>query len=555
MREQAKAGWFFWKWRHALALGLCCLLELVSAPARAADAQPDKTGAFQSKPTAASVPGYTKLDPKKMTPEQVAAGIDAVAQSSSHNFFGINFVWVLISGFLVIFMQAGFALVETGLCRAKNAAHTMSMNFLVYGLGMFGFFVSGFALMCGGMNGTAIGGPATLGGLPTLSHMFTVGTAVNGDNGWGLFGTTGFLLTGSGYDSAAIVMFLFMMAFMDTTATIVTGACAERWRFKSFFIFSIFVGGFTYPIFGNWVWGGGWLAQIGYRLGFGHGAVDFAGSGVVHLQGGALAVITAWMLGPRIGKYVNGQPQAILPHHIPMVQVGTFILAFGWFGFNAGSSLAGTDGRIGVVAVNTMLAGMAATLSGVVYMWNVYGKPDPSMMCNSMLAGLVAITSPCAFVSPVGAFIIGTVAGVLVVWSVFFVERMGIDDPVGAISVHGANGAWGLIAVGLFSDGTYGAGWNSVGATQYLGQAGRGVTGLFYGDPSQLVAQCIEAGTCIAWNVLVGGSIFWLVGKLIGGNRVSAEVELAGLDVPEMGVPGYPDFVLQADLDRSNSGR
>jgi len=555
MRKQMKVGCFFWKWRHALALGLCCLLELVTHPAHAADAQPDKTGAFQSTPTPASVPGYTKLDPKKMTPEQVASGIDAVAQSSSHNFFSINFVWVLISGFLVIFMQAGFALVEAGLCRAKNAAHTMSMNFLVYALGMFGFFVSGFALMCGGMNGSAIGGPATLGGLPTLSHMFTVGTSVNGDHGWGLFGTTGFMLTGSGYDSAAIVMFLFMMAFMDTTATIVTGACAERWRFKSFFIFSIFVGGFTYPIFGNWVWGGGWLAQIGYRLGFGHGAVDFAGSGVVHLQGGALAVITAWMLGPRIGKYINGQPQAILPHHIPMVQLGTFILAFGWFGFNAGSTLAGTDGRIGVVAVNTMIAGMAATLSGVVYMWNVYGKPDPSMMCNSMLAGLVAITSPCAFVSPVGAFIIGTVAGVLVVWSVFFVERMGIDDPVGAISVHGANGAWGLISVGLFSDGTYGVGWNNVGATQYLGQAGRGVTGLFYGDPSQLVAQCIEAGTGIAWNVLVGGSIFWLVGKLIGGNRVSAEVELAGLDVPEMGVPGYPDFVLQADLDRSDSSR
>ena len=555
MHEQMKIGCganSFRKWRHALALSLCCLLQFVTPPAHAVDAQPDKTGTFQTTPTPASVPGYQKLDPKKMTPEQVATGLDAVARSSSRNYFSINFVWVLVCGFLVIFMQAGFALVETGLCRAKNAAHTMSMNFLVYALGMFGFFVSGFALMCGGMNGTAIGGPATLGGLPTLSRMFSVGSSVNGDQGWGLFGTTGFMLTGSGYDASAIVMFLFMMAFMDTTATIVTGACAERWRFKSFCIFSILVGGFTYPVFGSWVWGGGWLAQIGYRLGFGHGAVDFAGSGVVHLQGGSLAIITAWMLGPRIGKYINGQPQAILPHHIPMVQVGTFILAFGWFGFNAGSTLAGTDGRIGVVAVNTMVAGMASTLSGVVYMWNVYGKPDPSMMCNSMLAGLVAITSPCAFVSPVGAFIIGTVAGVLVVWSVFFVERMGIDDPVGAISVHAANGAWGLLAVGLFSDGTYGAGWNGVGATQYMGQAGRGVTGLFYGDPSQLVAQCIEAGTCIAWNVLVGGSLFWIVGKLIGGNRVSAEVELAGLDVPEMGVPGYPEFLLQGDLDQPN---
>jgi Amt family ammonium transporter len=543
------------KWPHWLAVGVCCLAVVFgwAESADAADAEPDKTGAFQSTPTPASVPGYTKLDPKKMTPEQVASSIEAVAQSSSHNYFSINFVWVLIAGFLVIFMQAGFALVETGLCRAKNAAHTMSMNFLVYALGMLGFFASGFALMCGGMNGTAIGGPAMLGGLPTLSHMFTFGPSVNGDHGWGLFGTTGFFLSGAGYDSAAIVMFLFMMAFMDTTATIVTGACAERWRYKSFFIFSIVVGAFIYPIFGNWVWGGGWLAQIGYRLGFGHGAVDYAGSGVVHLQGGALAVITAWMIGPRIGKFINGQPQAILPHHIPMVQCGTFILAFGWFGFNAGSSLAGTDGRIGIVAANTMIAGMAASLSGVLYMWNVYGKPDPSMMCNSMLAGLVAITSPCAFVSPVGAFIIGAIAGVLVVWSVFFVERMGIDDPVGAISVHGANGAWGLIAVGLFSDGSYGAGWNAVGAASYMGQAGRGVTGLFYGDPSQLVAQCVEAGTCIAWNVVAGGAAFWLIGKAIGGNRVSAETELGGLDVPEMGVPGYPDFVLQGESDHPMS--
>jgi len=538
-------------WRRYVLILACCVASLVGRvpSARAQDATPDKTGAFQTAPTPVSVPGYTKLDPKKMTPEQVAAGVDAVAQASSHAYFAINFVWVLIAGFLVIFMQAGFALVETGLCRAKNAAHTMSMNFLVYALGMLGFFTLGFGLMCGGMNGTAIGGPATLGGVPTLSHMFTVGSAVNGDHGWGLFGTTGFFLSGAGYDSGVVVLFLFMMAFMDTTATIVTGACAERWRYKSFFVFSILVGAFIYPIFGAWVWGGGWLAQIGYRLGYGHGAVDFAGSGVVHLQGGALALICAWMIGPRIGKFVNGQAQAILPHHIPMVQLGTFILAFGWFGFNAGSSLAGTDGRIGIVAANTMIAGMGASLSGVVYMWNVYGKPDPSMMCNSMLAGLVAITAPCAFVSPVSAFIIGAIAGVLVVWSVFFVEKMGIDDPVGAISVHGANGVWGVLAVGLFSDGSYGAGWNGVGAIDYKGQPGQGVTGLFYGDPSQLVAQCLEAGTCIAWNVVVGGALFWLVGKVFGGNRVAAEVEIGGLDVPEMGVPGYPDFVLQGESD------
>ena len=534
------------QWLAAIAF-TAALLGVHAMDARADEPAPDKIGSYQTTPTAASVPGYTKVAPDKATPKDLAVAVDAVAQSASRSYFSINFVWVLIAGFLVIFMQAGFALVETGLIRAKNASHTMSMNFAVYALGMFGFFVCGFALMCGGFNGTAIGGPVTLGGLPTLNHMFTVGSAVNGDHGWGLFGTTGFMLTGSGYDSAAIVMFLFMMAFMDTTATIVTGACAERWSYKSFFIYSIFIGGFIYPMFGCWVWGGGWLAQIGYRWGLGHGAVDYAGSGVVHLQGGALALITAYLIGPRIGKYgKDGKITPILPHHIPMVQLGTFILAFGWFGFNAGSSLAGTDGRIGVVAVNTMLAGMAATLSGILYMWKVHGKPDPSMMCNSMLAGLVAITSPCAFVSPVSAFIIGAVAGVLVIWSVFFFDRIKIDDPVGAISVHGVNGFWGLVAVGLFSDGSYGQGWNGVGATEYLGTTGaalKGVTGLFYGDAKQLVAQVVEGGVGIAWNVVVGGLIFYIIGKVLGSNRVSAEVEIAGLDIPEMGLAGYPDFI------------
>jgi len=531
------------RWLGIVALA-ATLLGLPATRAFADDPVPDKTGAFQTTPTAYSVPGYTKPDPAKATIKDLAVAVDATAQAASHALFSVNFVWTLIAGFLVMFMQAGFALVETGLIRAKNASHTFSMNFMVYALGMFGFFVCGFAFMCGGLNGTAIGGPVTLGGVPTLHSMLTVGGAVNGDHGWGLLGTTGFFLSGNGYDGAVVVLFLFMMVFMDTTATIVTGACAERWSFKSFFIFSIIVGAFIYPVFGCWVWGGGWLAQIGYRLGLGHGAVDYAGSGVVHLQGGALAFITAYLIGPRIGKYgKDGKVNPILPHDIPMVQVGTFILAFGWFGFNAGSSLAGGDGRIGIVAANTMIAGMSATMSGVLYMWLRYGKPDPSMMCNSMLAGLVAITSPCAFVTPVGAFIIGAVAGVLVVVSVFFWDKLKIDDPVGAISVHGVNGAWGLIAVGLFSDGSYGQGWNGVGATDYLGVAGRGVTGLFYGDSKQLVAQLIETGVGVAWNVIVGGIAFFVIGKVLGSNRVSPEVEIAGLDVPEMGLPGYPEFV------------
>jgi Amt family ammonium transporter len=530
----------------ALAVLAVALIGASANMAMADDPVPDKTGAFQTTPTSYTVGGYTKPAPDKAAIKDVATAVDSVAGAASHAIFGVNFVWTLVAGFLVMFMQAGFALVETGLCRAKNAAHTMSMNFLVYALGMLGFFVCGFAFMCGGLNGTAIGGPVTLGGVPTLHSMLTVGGSVNGDHGWGLLGTTGFFLSGNGYDAGAIVLFLFMMVFMDTTATIVTGACAERWSFKSFFLFSLLIGAFIYPVFGCWVWGGGWLAQLGYRAGLGHGAVDYAGSGVVHLQGGALALITAILIGPRIGKYgKDGKVNPILAHDIPMVQVGTFILAFGWFGFNAGSSLAGADGRIGIVAVNTMLAGMSATVAGVLYMWMVHGKPDPSMMCNSMLAGLVAITSPCAFVTPMGAFIIGAIAGVLVIWSVGFFDKLRIDDPVGAISVHGVNGMWGLIAVGLFSDGSYGQGWNGVGATEYLGTTGaalKGVTGLFYGDSRQLIAQFVEGGVGLAWNVIVGGIAFVIVGKLVG-NRVAPEVEIAGLDVPEMGVPGYPEFI------------
>jgi Amt family ammonium transporter len=481
-----------------------------AAAAPAAPAEPDRTGAFQSTPTSYSVPGYTKPDPDKATTKELAIAVDAAAQAASHGIYSANFVWTLIAGFLVMFMQAGFALVETGLVRAKNAAHTMSMNFMVYGLGMLGFWICGFAFMCGGLNGTAIGGPASLGGTPTLHSMFTIGSSVNGDSGWGLLGTTGFFLSGNGYDAAAIVLFLFMMVFMDTTATIVTGACAERWSFKSFFIFSIFVGGFIYPVFGGWVWGGGWLAQLGYRMGLGHGAVDYAGSGVVHMQGGALAFITALMIGPRIGKYDKSGKlvNPIKPHHIPMVMLGTFILAFGWFGFNAGSSLAGADGRIGIIATNTMLASASGAVAAALVVWKMTGKPDPSMMCTGML----------------------------------FFDRIGVDDPVGAISVHGTCGVWGLISVGLLSDGSYGQGWNGVGAaTDALG-----VTGLFYGthDFHQLIAQIVEIGVGLTWNIAVGGAIFWVLGKTVG-NRVSPEVEIAGLDIPEMGAAGYPEFITQ----------
>ncbi|MDO8734866.1 MAG: ammonium transporter, partial [Elusimicrobiota bacterium] len=386
--------------------------------------------------------------------------LEEVAQVVGHNKIAINFVWVLVAGFLVMFMQPGFAMVETGLTRSKNVAHTMAMNFLIYPLGLLGFYVCGFALMFGG-----IGALGTLGGYAGLNHEFAINLF---GKSFGLFGLKGFFLSGSTYDVAVFTLFLFQMVFMDTTATIPTGALAERWKFISFVIYGIFVGTIIYPIFGNWVWGGGWLAMLGQNFGLGHGHVDFAGSSVVHMTGGMIALVGAWIVGPRLGKFNrDGSANAILGHNIPMAVIGTFILAFGWFGFNAGSTLAGTDLRIGVIAVNTMLASATGAVAATIWMWMVRTKkPDPSMMCNGMLAGLVAITAPCAFVNSVSACIIGLIAGVLVVESVYFIEgKLKLDDPVGAISVHGVNGLWGCLALGLFADGSYGDGWQGVAGT------------------------------------------------------------------------------------------
>lgn len=454
--------------------------------------------------------------------------LEEVAATAGHNKVSINMVWTLVAGFLVMFMQAGFALVETGLTRAKNAAHTMAMNFMVYGIGMTGFWIMGFALMFGG-----IGALGTLGGTPLLDSEATINLF---GKPFGLFGYKGFFLSGSSYDVAIFAMFLFQMVFMDTAATIPTGSMAERWKFLPFVIFGFFISMVTYPIYGNWVWGGGWLAQLGGNFGLGHGAVDFAGSGVVHMVGGVTALAGAMVLGPRIGKYnKDGSANPIPGHHIPMAIAGTFILAFGWFGFNAGSSLAGTDLRIAVVAVNTMLASAAGALAAMIYMWVRFGKPDPSMMANGMLAGLVAITAPCAFVNAMSAFIIGGIAGFLVCLSVFFIEqKLKIDDPVGATSVHGVCGAFGVLAVGLFADGTYGDGLNGVKG---------GVRGLFYGDGGQLVAQLIDIAANFTF-IFIASYIFFKVIETTIGNRVSREVELEGLDVPEVGALAYPEFSL-----------
>jgi ammonium transporter, Amt family len=458
-----------------------------------------------------------------------------ISDAVGHNKVAINMIWVLVTGFLVMFMQAGFAMVETGLTRAKNVAHTIAMNFLIYPLGMLGFYVCGFALMFGG-----VGALGTLGGFDGLNSEFSFNV---GGHALGLFGLKGFFLNFSVYDVGVLAMFLFQMVFMDTTATIPTGSMAERWKFSSFFIYGIFVGTLIYPIFGNWVWGGGWLATLGKEFGIGHGHVDFAGSSVVHMTGGVLALVGAYILGPRIGKYNrDGSANAIPGHNIPMAVIGTFILAFGWFGFNPGSSLAGGDLRIAVVAVNTMIASGTGAIASVLYMW-LYRtkKPDPTMMLNGMLAGLVAITAPCAFVSVGGAALIGIISGVLVIEATLFIDRkLRIDDPVGAIAVHGVNGAWGCLALGLFADGTYGEGWNGVAGT---------VTGLFYGGGmSQLLAQIIGVTT----NIIYVGTFGWIMFKLIDkvvGNRVKPEAELMGLDIPEMGVEGYAGVKLDKNSE------
>jgi Amt family ammonium transporter len=448
-----------------------------------------------------------------------------VAETAGHNKVSINVMWTLIAGFLVMFMQAGFAMVETGFTRAKNVAHTMMMNFMVYTIGMTGYWIMGYALQMGG-----VGALSTLGGTGVLDHEFTISLL---GKDFGLFGMKGFFLAGSSYDVGVFTMFLFQMVFMDTAATIPTGAMAERWKFSSFVVFAFFLSMISYPLFANWVWGGGWLSQLGKNFGLGHGHVDFAGSSVVHMVGGVTALAGAMVLGPRLGKFnKDGTANPIPGHNLAMGLVGCFILAFGWFGFNAGSSLAGTDLRISVIAVNTMLASAAGAIVAMFYMWARFGKPDPSMSANGFLAGLVAITAPCAFVSSFWAFVIGGVAGFVLCWAVFFVENtLKVDDPVGAIAVHGFNGAWGVLSLGLFADGTYGDGLNGVEGT---------VRGLLYGGGSQFLAQIIGTATCVVFIFGISWSFFKVMDAVMG-MRVSPEVELEGLDVPEMGVHGYPE--------------
>ncbi|MGA7757472.1 MAG: ammonium transporter [Ilumatobacteraceae bacterium] len=413
----------------------------------------------------------------------------------------LNNIWVFIAGVLVFFMQAGFALVEAGLTRAKNVVNIFAKNMADAIVGILAFFATGFALAFGG-------------------------------DGW-FMGTDGFFL--DGLDMAAIpegglspaTTFFFQAVFAATAVTIASGAMAERTKFSAYLIFSAIMCAFIYPVVVHWTWGGGLIAdiQIGDAV-----FSDFAGSGIVHMTGGIAAFMGALFLGPRIGKYdADGNPRAIPGHSIPFAILGVFILWFGWFGFNPGSELL-ADEFVMTVAVNTMLAAAAGGLFCTITIWLVAGKPDVAMIGNGVLAGLVAITAPCGAVTPLMAALIGAIGGILVVFSVLFFDKVKVDDPVGAISVHGVVGAWGLLSIGLFS--TY--------DDAFLG---REDAGLFYGGGfDQLAVQIVMLLIILAWVGITTAIVFGAIKATIG-LRVSAEEEIEGLDVLEHGLQGYaPDM-------------
>ncbi|MEE8194224.1 MAG: ammonium transporter [Dehalococcoidales bacterium] len=418
----------------------------------------------------------------------------------------VNYVWILISAFLVMFMQPGFAMVGAGFTRAKNAGNFMTKNVMDFVIGSLTFFMVGYAIMMGG------------GGF---------GITI-GDVRYGLWGTEGLLMLGDYYDVDAYLLMFWMLVFAATAATIVAGAVAERLKFKAYLMYSVVVSAIIFPIYGNWVWGGGWLSQL--KLGM--GALDFAGSGAVHAIGGFIGLAGIIVLGPRFGRYINGKARAIPGHSITLAALGTFILWFGWFGFNPGSTLDAHHLRIAVIAVNTNLAAAAGGLAALfISRWRT-GKWDIGMLLNGVLAGLVSVTAAAAWIEGWAAIVIGLLGGGLMYASVKFLESRKVDDPVGAVSVHGACGLWGLLSIGFFADGTYGN--YSVDAPY--------VTGLFYGGGSeQLLAQLISIVVVVIWAFGMGYLMFKLMDKWFG-IRVSPQDELQGLDISEHGTPAYPDF-------------
>jgi ammonium transporter, Amt family len=523
-------------------------------PDPAGSALGDKSNAIDAAGNAFVVPEPTDMNaPDYATKKQAFDEYQAqaakeplavkLADTVGHVRIATNFSWTLMTGYLVLFMQAGFALLTCGLVRKKNAGHLMMLNFAAYVFAFLAYYACGFAFQWGGVAINAA--PVNLGGTPTLNSFLV------GDGLWGFLGGKGFFLSGPAYDAGVNVMVLFQVVFMETAGYIIVGAICERITFGAFLLCELFMGAILYPIFGCWVWGGGWLSQLGspLSLGLGHGYCDFAGSSVVHGIGGYCAMALALILGPRLGKYgKDGKPRAFPAHNIVFVVTGTFILLFGWMGFNPGSTLGASDLRIGVVAINTNLAACAGSATALAFWYWMFGKADISMACNGMLAGLVAITAPCAFVNPNSAVAIGVLAGIVVCLGVLMNERiLKIDDPCGAISVHGFCGTLGVLSLGLFADGTYGAGWNGVGAAEYLGNAGQGVTGLLYGDTNQFLCQLIGAGVNIAYAFGVTFIVFSVV-NAVKSMRVSPEAEAGGLDLPEFGGVAYPEDAVVSSL-------
>ena len=412
-------------------------------------------------------------------PPTAASNKEAIDLVQSH----ADYVWTLVAAALVFFMQAGFAMVEAGFTRAKNAINIMMKNLMDFSIGSLAYWAIGFGLMFGASKA-------------------------------GLFGTSGFFLSDFkiGADPWVLAFWMFQVVFAATAATIVSGAMAERTKFSGYLLYSIFISAIIYPIFGSWAWGGlfkggGWLEKLGF--------IDFAGSTVVHSVGGWAALAGAIVLGPRLGKYgKDGSVRPILGHNLPLAALGVFILWLGWFGFNPGSTTAANK-DIAMIFVNTNLAAAAGVVLAMFTSWIKFGKPEVSMSLNGALAGLVAITSPCATVSPLSAVIIGALAGVIVVFSVLFFDRIRVDDPVGAISVHGVNGAWGTFAAGIF----------------HMGGTSAKIIGV----------QLLGIAVCFIWTFGTAFLLFKLIDKAIG-LRVSPEEETEGLDFAEHGGTAYPDF-------------
>lgn len=422
-------------------------------------------------------------------------------------------LWVLITAMLVFFMNLGFACVEAGFCRTKNAVNILSKNFIVFACSTIGFWILGFGLMFG--NGSPLLGTEGLWTLGGADNSPATGEAYTG--AYAALNWTGVPL---------LAKFFFQLVFAGTAATIVSGAVAERIKYFSFIVFSLVITAVIYPVVGHWVWGGGWLASQGF--------LDFAGSTQVHSIGGWAALAGILVLGPRIGKYnADGSPNAIPGHNLALGLIGCFVLWLGWFGFNPGSTMAADVEAISRICITTNTAAAFAMVSSTILATLWLGKPDLGMTINGCLAGLVAITASCAFVSVTSAAIIGTLAGLIVVGSVILVDRLHIDDPVGALSVHLVNGVFGTLCVGLFAE------------SQWMPNKAAGA--FFGGGTTQLVAQ-ITGVAAVGVTVFFGSLIVWLAIKALMGLRVSAQEEIQGLDIGEHGNSCYPDFVVRKTL-------